>query len=119
LGLTQMCDAVETVGIAVGCVRKHLGQSAVEVKRVGGVSAIAIAIAIAIEYALQAVAESVVAVLVGVCAAHYLGQPDGNLIAFQTNRDGNWEIYVVKTNGSALVNLTQNPADDQMPYWQK
>jgi hypothetical protein len=39
------------------------------------------------------------------------------LLAFQTNHDGNWEIYVILADGSAAINITQNPADDQMPYW--
>jgi Tol biopolymer transport system component len=43
---------------------------------------------------------------------------DGTMIAFQTNRDGNWEIYIMAADGSGLVNLTNDPADDQMPFWQ-
>lgn len=43
--------------------------------------------------------------------------PDGSLLAFQTNRDGNWEIYIVRVDGSDARNFTQIPADDQMPYW--
>jgi Tol biopolymer transport system component/putative hemolysin len=50
--------------------------------------------------------------------------PDGSLIAFQTNRDGNWEIYIMAaapltggTGGSGATNLTNDPADDQMPFW--
>ena len=34
-------------------------------------------------------------------------------LLFATNKDGNAEIYSVKTDGSELTNLTQNPADDQ------
>jgi Tol biopolymer transport system component len=43
--------------------------------------------------------------------------PDGNWIAFQTDRDGNWEIYAIQIDGSGEMNLTRNAADDQMPYW--
>jgi TolB protein len=43
--------------------------------------------------------------------------PDGSLIAFQTNRDGNWEIYIMNADGSEPVNLTKNLFDDEMPYW--
>jgi Tol biopolymer transport system component len=43
--------------------------------------------------------------------------PDGSMIAFQSNRDGNWEIYLMKNDGSGQTNLTNNPADDQLPYW--
>ena len=38
--------------------------------------------------------------------------PDGTMIAFTSNRDGNYEIYVMKPNGNKLTNLTNNPADD-------
>src|SRR5205809_826292 len=41
-------------------------------------------------------------------------------IAFYTNRDGsvNAEVYVMKADGSGLVNLTNNPArDDGQPAW--
>jgi Tol biopolymer transport system component len=33
-------------------------------------------------------------------------------LAFVTDRDGNWEIYKVKSDGSDLRNLTNNAADD-------
>jgi TolB protein len=33
-------------------------------------------------------------------------------IAFVSNRDGNYEIYVMNGDGSELKNLTNNPADD-------
>jgi TolB protein len=38
-------------------------------------------------------------------------------IAFQTNRDGNNEIYVMNGDGTGLTNLTNNPADDVVPTW--
>jgi hypothetical protein len=38
-------------------------------------------------------------------------------IAFMSNRDGNSEIYVINQDGSGLVNLTNNPADDVYPAW--
>ncbi|HLB48005.1 MAG TPA: hypothetical protein VJL59_13450, partial [Anaerolineales bacterium] len=43
--------------------------------------------------------------------------PDGSLIAFQTDRDGNWEIYRMTADGSDLANLSNDPADDQLPYY--
>ena len=43
--------------------------------------------------------------------------PDGRQIAFQSNRDGNWEIYVMNLDGLGLNNLTNDPADDQLPHW--
>lgn len=35
-------------------------------------------------------------------------------IIYETNRDGNWELYVVNADGSAPVNLTQTPELDEM-----
>lgn len=43
--------------------------------------------------------------------------PDGSQIAFQSNRDGNFEIYVVKADGSELARLTDNYYSDQFPSW--
>ena len=43
--------------------------------------------------------------------------PDGNKIAFWTNRDGNSEIYVMNADGSNPVNLTTDPATDNFPAW--
>ncbi len=36
-------------------------------------------------------------------------------IVFVSDRDGNWEIYVMNSDGSGLINLTNNPADDVHP----
>jgi Tol biopolymer transport system component len=41
--------------------------------------------------------------------------PDGSKIAFHTNRDGNFEIYEMRTDGTGQVNLTNNPAADFTP----
>ncbi len=38
-------------------------------------------------------------------------------IAFVSDRDGNQEIYVMNADGSAQVNLTQNSAVDEDPWW--
>jgi Tol biopolymer transport system component len=38
-------------------------------------------------------------------------------IAFQSNRDGNDEIYVVNVDGSGLARLTNNAASDGHPTW--
>ena len=41
----------------------------------------------------------------------------GTKIAFSSNRDGNWEIYVMNTDGSGLERLTSNAAHDGLPAW--
>lgn len=38
-------------------------------------------------------------------------------IAFATNRDGNWEIYVMNSDGSNPHNITNNPGTDSHPSW--
>ncbi|MDP2949524.1 MAG: PxKF domain-containing protein [Chloroflexota bacterium] len=38
-------------------------------------------------------------------------------IVFASDRDGNWEIYVMNADGSGQVKLTNNLADDQFPAW--
>jgi Tol biopolymer transport system component len=43
--------------------------------------------------------------------------PDGQRIAFVSQRDGNREIYVMNADGSNPVNLTKDPADDWTPAW--
>ena len=40
--------------------------------------------------------------------------PDG-IIVFNTNRDGNYELYSMDPDGSHLKNLTNNPATDAIP----
>lgn len=43
--------------------------------------------------------------------------PDGSLIAFESDRDGNYEIYVAGVDGRSPRRLTHNPARDQAPAW--
>jgi WD40 repeat protein len=38
-------------------------------------------------------------------------------IAFASDRDGNYEIYVMNAGGSGQVNLTNSPASDEGPSW--
>ena len=40
-----------------------------------------------------------------------------SLIAFSSERDGNWEIYVMNVDGSDQTRLTNNEADDGFPSW--
>lgn len=39
----------------------------------------------------------------------------GNDIAFQSNRDGNWEIYRMAVDGATATRLTYDPGDDESP----
>jgi endonuclease YncB( thermonuclease family) len=41
----------------------------------------------------------------------------GSRIAFMSDRDGNWEIYLVNLDGSGLRRLTDSPANDGLPAW--
>ncbi|MGQ9626930.1 MAG: TolB family protein, partial [Anaerolineae bacterium] len=38
-------------------------------------------------------------------------------VTFMSHRDGNWEIYVMKVDGSNLFRLTYDPANDGLPTW--
>ena len=42
---------------------------------------------------------------------------DGTKVVFDTDRDGNWEIYTIGLNGAGLTRLTTNPFDDELPVW--
>ncbi len=42
---------------------------------------------------------------------------DGDELAFITTRDGNEEVYVMKSDGTSLTNLTQDTASDGHPAW--
>jgi Tol biopolymer transport system component len=42
---------------------------------------------------------------------------NGQQVAFMSQRDGNWEVYVVNLDGSNLRRLTRNPANDGLPTW--
>jgi Tol biopolymer transport system component len=44
--------------------------------------------------------------------------PGGQRIAFESDRSGNWDIWVINVDGSGLTNLTQSPDDDErFPAW--
>ncbi len=45
------------------------------------------------------------------------GSPNGDLIAFVSDQDGNKEIYVMRSDGIGKTNLTQNPATDEYLTW--
>jgi Tol biopolymer transport system component len=43
--------------------------------------------------------------------------PDGAKITFDSDRDGNREIYVMNADGSGQTNLTNNSAQEFDPAW--
>ena len=43
--------------------------------------------------------------------------PDGKQIAFSSDRDGNFEIYVMDINGDNLTRLTHDAVRDTSPSW--
>ena len=53
----------------------------------------------------------------GLNNAHPLWSPDSKRIAFQSNREGNSEIYVIDADGTNLKRLTNNNVDDEYPTW--
>lgn len=43
--------------------------------------------------------------------------PDGTRLAFQSRKDGNWEIYVLDLNSASITRLTNTLAYDGAPAW--
>ena len=43
--------------------------------------------------------------------------PNGEYIAFTSDRDGNNEIYIMKSDGSNQINITDHPSNDRNPSW--
>jgi len=43
--------------------------------------------------------------------------PNGRWIAFHSNVDGNFEIYLIRPDGTDLTRVTDYPALDQFPEW--
>lgn len=43
--------------------------------------------------------------------------PDGSQVAFMSQREGNWDIYVINIDGSNLRRITTDAADDGLPIW--
>ena len=43
--------------------------------------------------------------------------PDGNRIAFQSDRDGDHEIFVMDADGTNVQQLTDNDSYDENPAW--
>jgi TolB protein len=43
--------------------------------------------------------------------------PTGDRIAYASQRNGNWNIWVINTDGSGQAQLTHEPSIDAMPVW--
>lgn len=43
--------------------------------------------------------------------------PKGDVIAFTSNRDGDWDIYTIRPDGSGLRRLTSSPGNDAHAAW--
>jgi Tol biopolymer transport system component len=43
--------------------------------------------------------------------------PDGQRIAFASDRDGDWDVYIMNADGSGLRRMTANPSTDAQPVW--
>lgn len=43
--------------------------------------------------------------------------PDGKQIAFISNVEGQWEVFMVDVQGGSPVRITNNPAHDTAPAW--
>lgn len=53
----------------------------------------------------------------GAGASNITWSPDGERIAFVTERDGDSEIYVMDADGANPINLTNHPGFDASPSW--
>ena len=42
---------------------------------------------------------------------------DGTHLVFDTNHDGNWELYTIKADGTDAFRLTTSPGYDANPAW--
>ena len=49
--------------------------------------------------------------------AHPSWSPDGRYIAFESDRNGPWDIYVMNADGTGVRNITNHPANNGPPRW--
>jgi len=47
---------------------------------------------------------------------HPTWSPDGNLIAFSSNRSGSYQIYIMRMDGSNVTRIT-NSGENTAPTW--
>jgi len=52
-------------------------------------------------------------------ASHPSCSPEGTKIAFETSRDGNFEVYVKDLSTGIETNITNDPETDGVPNWSK
>ena len=43
--------------------------------------------------------------------------PSGDAIAFLSNRDGDYDVYVARPDGGELMRITRSPAFESAPLW--
>ena len=43
--------------------------------------------------------------------------PAGGALAFESNRDGNWNLFLMDPRTGNVTRLTEDPADDRFPGW--
>ena len=43
--------------------------------------------------------------------------PDGKRLLFYSDRNGNWDVFMIHADGTGLKQITQSPANETEPYW--
>ena len=56
---------------------------------------------------------------IGIDSVDIIVQAQKGEIAFTSDRDGNYEIYVMNADGSNVTRLTNDPASDECPRWSR
>jgi TolB protein len=56
-------------------------------------------------------------VVAGATETNPEASPDGKRVAFMSQRDGNWEVYLADLDDGNVSRLTRNPANDGLPTW--
>src|SRR5258705_84833 len=55
--------------------------------------------------------------ITNVSDSYPMASPDGKKIAFESNRTGDWEIFVMNFDGTELKQLTHSKGFDGCPIW--